>query len=167
EEFAVMAVQEGVQDYLVKGQFEPRTLVRTLLYAIERRGTLNPPATEEQIVRSIEFPPEYCQAGTAILTYFGQVVRDKYPDTQAKVRIEQDGFVVRLTIETPQGERHQIEELLTEYGLVVAGRLRPEQFLDDRLQVMRLQHKLELAALELRQTKELLAYTRDTSQQRI
>ncbi|HKA53728.1 MAG TPA: response regulator, partial [Candidatus Binatia bacterium] len=32
EEFAVRAVQEGAQDYLVKGQFEPRTLIRTLRY---------------------------------------------------------------------------------------------------------------------------------------
>jgi hypothetical protein len=103
----------------------------------------------------------------AILTYFGQVLIDKNPTTRTKVKIEQDGLTVRLTIETPEGEREQIEETLTEYGLVVTGKLPPEQFLDDKLQVLRLKNKLELAALELRQTKELLAYTRDTSQKRI
>ncbi len=37
EEFAIKAVQEGAQDYLIKGQFEPRSLIRTLRYAIERQ----------------------------------------------------------------------------------------------------------------------------------
>jgi PAS domain S-box-containing protein len=36
EEFAIKAVQEGAQDYVVKGQMIPRTLIRTVRYAIER-----------------------------------------------------------------------------------------------------------------------------------
>jgi diguanylate cyclase (GGDEF)-like protein/PAS domain S-box-containing protein len=37
EPIAVQAIQLGVQDYLVKGQFEPRALKRTLLNAAERK----------------------------------------------------------------------------------------------------------------------------------
>ncbi len=37
ETLGVRAVQEGAQDYLVKGQVEGRTLVRAVRYAIERR----------------------------------------------------------------------------------------------------------------------------------
>lgn len=37
EELAIKAVQEGAQDYLVKGKVESRTLVRALRYAIERQ----------------------------------------------------------------------------------------------------------------------------------
>ncbi len=37
EEFALKAVQEGAQDYLIKGQVDPRTLIRTLRHAIERQ----------------------------------------------------------------------------------------------------------------------------------
>ncbi len=33
---ALAAVQEGAQDYLVKGEFDTRTLVRAILYAVER-----------------------------------------------------------------------------------------------------------------------------------
>jgi diguanylate cyclase (GGDEF)-like protein/PAS domain S-box-containing protein len=37
ESLAVKALQEGAQDYLVKGQIETRGLMRALLYAIERK----------------------------------------------------------------------------------------------------------------------------------
>src|SRR5262249_48334562 len=36
EEFAVKAVQEGAQDYLVKGQIVSSAIIRTVRYAIER-----------------------------------------------------------------------------------------------------------------------------------
>lgn len=37
ESVAALALQEGAQDYLVKGQIEPRGLLRALRYAIERK----------------------------------------------------------------------------------------------------------------------------------
>lgn len=37
EEFAVEAVKKGAQDYLVKGQFDGTTLIRSIKYAIERK----------------------------------------------------------------------------------------------------------------------------------
>ncbi len=38
EMMATQALQEGAQDYLIKGQIESRGLLRTLRYAIERKG---------------------------------------------------------------------------------------------------------------------------------
>lgn len=38
ESLALQALQEGAQDYLVKGQIEPRGLLRALRYAVERRA---------------------------------------------------------------------------------------------------------------------------------
>jgi DNA-binding NtrC family response regulator len=40
EQLAINAVQEGAQDYLVKGQVEPPILMRALRYAIERHRLL-------------------------------------------------------------------------------------------------------------------------------
>ncbi|WP_196189096.1 diguanylate cyclase domain-containing protein [Conexibacter sp. W3-3-2] len=37
ETLAVRAVQEGAQDYLIKGQVDPRLLARSITYAIERK----------------------------------------------------------------------------------------------------------------------------------
>ena len=37
EQIAVQAIQEGAQDYLIKGQIEPRELMRVLLNAAERK----------------------------------------------------------------------------------------------------------------------------------
>lgn len=38
ESLAALALQEGVQDYLVKGQIETRALLRALRYAVERKA---------------------------------------------------------------------------------------------------------------------------------
>src|SRR6202790_5527535 len=38
ESLAARALQEGAQDYLIKGQIEPRGLLRALRYAIERKN---------------------------------------------------------------------------------------------------------------------------------
>ena len=37
ESMAIQAMQEGAQDYLIKGQIEPRELIRALRYAVERK----------------------------------------------------------------------------------------------------------------------------------
>jgi transcriptional regulator with XRE-family HTH domain len=120
-----------------------------------------------KIERSIEFPPEYWQAGTSILSYFSRVLNVKYPSQKIKVRIEQEGLNLRMEIETPTGEREKIEKTLEEYGLVITGKIQPENFISDPFEVMALKNKLEMADLELRQTKQLLAFTRDNNQQRI
>jgi diguanylate cyclase (GGDEF)-like protein/PAS domain S-box-containing protein len=49
EELAVRAVQEGAEDYLVKGEVPSQLLTRAILYAIERKRT------RQQLRRSREF----------------------------------------------------------------------------------------------------------------
>ena len=116
---------------------------------------------QDRITRSIEFTPEYYQSGVSILSYFGQVLRDKYPDTKAKVTIEQDGLTVRMIIETPEGEQEQIEETLRQYGLVVTGKMLPNQLLTNELQIIQLKNEMRLAVVKLEQNKELLEYQKD------
>jgi hypothetical protein len=122
---------------------------------------------EEKIIRSIEFPSEYREAGTSILTYFSHVLTAKYPEMSVKVRIEQDGLTLRMIVDTPTGQKEKIERTLEEYGRVVAGQLPAELFLSDPFEVMALKNKLDMAHLELRQTRELLNYVQGNSQNRI
>lgn len=121
---------------------------------IEERGVVR--QHRALIERIIEFEPEYYQAGVGILSYFGEVLRQKYPDVNAKVRIEQDGNVVRMRIETPTGENEVIERELEKYALVIANQLPPSALLENKIHVMQLENKLSMAELEIRQTKNAL-----------
>jgi hypothetical protein len=100
------------------------------------------------ITRSIEFPPEYHQAGLSILNYFGTIIRQHYPEIPVTVRIEQEGLMVRIAVETAEGQREIVERTLEAYGLVVTGKMAPEELLEDPYQVMAFKHKLEMANMQ-------------------
>ncbi len=113
-----------------------------------------------RIIRLIEFPPEYHQSGVSILNYFGTVLRKKYPENRAKIRIEQDGLKVTMTIDPLQGEREVIEKTLTEYGLVITGNMTPEKFTEDPLLVIELKSQLRIAKAQVETQRDLIGYQR-------
>lgn len=131
-------------------------IARNILVNIAELLSIKLSKSSEKIIRSINFPPELKQACIGILSYFSHVLSVKYPEQDVGVKIEQLGNKVILIVDTPEGEKERIEKDLSDYGLVVIGELAPEQFLRDPFEVLRLKQKLEIAALELRQTKELL-----------
>lgn len=53
----------------------------------------------ERFNQCITFAPEYYQAGLSILNYFGTVLRNKYPEQKATVKIEQHENMVRMIVE--------------------------------------------------------------------
>ncbi len=110
------------------------------------------------ITRSIEFPPEYHQAGISILNYFSTVLKKKYPDIKATVQIKQEDLKVTMTIDPVEGDREVIEKALDEYGLVVTGKMTPEEFTDDKLLKIELEGKLNQAKMEVENQKLLLQY---------
>jgi hypothetical protein len=119
------------------------------------------------IQRLIEFPPELRQAGIAILSYFSEVLKQKYPDQEMAVRIEQFGTMVRMTIDSPSGWRNVIERDLAAYGDVVVGRAGPESLLHNELDILRLQNKLDLARVELEFEKRVNTIALANSTERI
>lgn len=107
-------------------------------------------AATPKIVRTIEFRQDHLQAGISILSYFGEILREKCPAANAIVRIEQDGFIVRMIIEFPDsGDREIIEKTLREYGEVATGRRAAENWLANEEQIRHLRHKLEIAIIEI------------------
>jgi hypothetical protein len=121
----------------------------------------------EQLLRTIIFQPEFKQAGISILSFFSEIVTRKYPNLDVGIRIEQEGNKVTLIIETPSGEIEKIEQEFGNYGLVVTGKMEADQYLSNPVDAMLLKYKLEIANLELRQTRELLYSEREGYSKRI
>ena len=108
--------------------------------------------------RYIEFPPEYHQAGVSIMSFFGEVLRRKYPENKATVKIEQDGLRVRMIVEPLTGKAEVFERALDEYGLVLTGQITPDEFTKDKFLAINLKHELRLAQARIESQKELLHY---------
>ena len=76
EALAIAAVQEGAQDYLVKGEMEPRGLVRALRYAMERH------ALKQALLHLNEELEERIQERTAQLMAFNAALQQEIAERQ-------------------------------------------------------------------------------------
>jgi hypothetical protein len=119
------------------------------------------------IERTIEFAPEYYQASVGLLSYFGEILRQKDPNTKAKVRIEQDGNRVRLHIESPGGDIEIIEKELEQYALVVSRQAAPETLLENRAHIMQLETQLDITRIQVKQAQDLMQLAEGQYTQRI
>lgn len=130
--------------------------------------TLSRKGVNVRITRVIEFTPEYLQAAVSILSYFGTVLREKYADLDATFRIEQKGLKVTLVIESPSGKRETVEKALDDYGLVVRGRMTPEQFYgDDGLHAFELKQQLKIFQLQIESQRDILNLTEKQYEKRV
>lgn len=120
---------------------------------VREMETINEPI---MIERSIEFKPEHYQAGLGILSYFGTVMRKKYPEQNAKVKIEQEDDKVRLIVESENGDQEIIERAFDEFGLVIHQDIKPENFYDNYLDVAELKTKLGTFESELKFQHQLV-----------
>jgi len=110
-----------------------------------------------EVAREIHFAPEHQQASIGILSYFSVILRERLPDTHATVTIRQEKDRVVLVINYIDGTREEISQLLEDYGLVVVGKKPASDLLTNDYQIVALQQKLEMAALELRLSKDMHA----------
>lgn len=108
------------------------------------------------IDRCIEFPPEYHQAGLNILSFFGTYISEQYPNENAKVKIEQDGKLVRLIIESSTGEREIIEKALNEYELFVTGKKTPEEISSNQILVLEMRNELRMARFRIESQQDII-----------
>lgn len=107
--------------------------------------------------RCITFEPEYYQAGLSILSYFGTVLRDKYPEQNATVRIEQHDLTVRMVIHSEDGNIETIEKALSEYELVLKGETSPDEFAISPLKALELKNQLNLFKFQVESQREIIA----------
>lgn len=115
---------------------------------------------ELKIDRCIEFTPEYYQAGLAILTYFGSILREKYPEQNATIKIEQHNLTVRMIIESVDGNIEVIEKALHEYELVLKGQKSAEEFYLSPIKALELKNQLNIFKFQVESQKEIIALQR-------
>lgn len=166
--------EEACREQLAKFRFIPNHAPIVLaFFSIEPpeqiyiEEYLLPSVSDNIIERIIEFAPEYYQAGVSLLSYFGQILRQKDPNTTAKVRIEQDGTTVRLHIESASGEIETIEKELEKFALVISEQIPPESIFENRAHVIQLENKLAMTKLELKHEQDMRQLTDGLHSQRI
>ena len=140
--------------FLILGYSDNRPLLDVEVFELPS----DPSITTERVVidRCIEFPPEYHQAGLGILNYFGVFLRENYPDRDAKVRIEQHGMSVRLTVETEDGNVEVVEKALKDYELIVSGKVQPEAIATNDLALLDLKNELRIAQFRLESQRDII-----------
>ena len=111
---------------------------------------------KKEITRILEFPPEFHQAGLNILSFFGTYIREQYPNEKAKVKIEQEGYIVKLVIETKEGKKDIIEKALNEYQLVITGEKKPEEVTDNQGLILNLKSELRMAKYRIETQQDIM-----------
>jgi len=134
-------------------------IIKELEARIAEIGTFDDADT---IIRSIEFNPEHRQAGLGILSYFSEVVKQKYPDKNISVSIKQEDNIVSLIIITEEGDKEIIERALDQYGKVIIGDLLPRELFNNPLHTAQLENKIEIANTEIRSLERLLGIQDNT-----
>ena len=147
----VRELKDVVTQYLLIGDWE---VIKSELIERERQNSRSHLSI---INKYIEFPPDLYLSGVTILDYFGSVLRKKYSGVDVRVRIEQQGFIIKMVIEMPGGIKEEIEQTLQAYGMVIKGETSPDDFFDNKADVIELKQQLSIAKLQLDTQKEILA----------
>lgn len=111
-------------------------------------------APENGLTKTIYFKKEHQKAGLAILQNFGNLLTDKYPEENVAFSLKQKGLKVTMVIEHPDGEKETVEDYLNRYGLVVTGKIAPEEFSNEPLVVLDLKRQLIQVESDLKWSNE-------------
>ena len=114
ETLGVAAVREGAQDYLVKGQADPRALARSIRYALERAHI------EQELVRYRDHLEELVAQRTAALETTNRILQEQmFERAQAEEALE--AVRRRLMSEGERQRRHIAAELHDSVGQGLVG----------------------------------------------
>jgi hypothetical protein len=143
--------------FIILGYSSQDSLFGPSVLELARSEQFNSNAPESVVDRSIEFPPEYQQAGIGILNYFASYLNEEYPGENATVRIEQTGLKVRMVVESESGNKEVIEKALHEYELIVSGQERADKFTDSETLILELRNELRVAKFRLESQQDIIS----------
>lgn len=121
------------------------------------KGLIDSAGSDKQhIVRSMVFPEVYTQSGIALLHYFSRIVQLTHPDIDMEISVTQEGEGVTLSIEVAESDYKTVDEALENYGLALKGSMPLNAILSDPNHLMEWKQKLDLSALEVKITRDLM-----------
>lgn len=135
-----------VYSELKKTFYEPRTLAPEVSY--------------NKLIFKIRLPAYHLNAGTSLINYISTLIDHKF-STSSKVTIKQEGLNITLMIDTQEGMREKVEQLIHDYVLFVRGELPAEKILSDPSQIQDLKDLLMIAQMQLQLKQGHLASTKD------
>tara|TARA_R110002167_G_scaffold332470_2_gene539351 strand:- start:196 stop:1473 length:1278 start_codon:yes stop_codon:yes gene_type:complete len=127
---------------------------RLLRYAEQLLVQQQNSIADNQIIKSISFKREHQKSGITILQNFGDLLNDKYPEGGVAFTIKQEGLKIIMVIDHPEGEKETVEDYLNRYGLVVTGKISPEEFSADPIMVLDLKRQLIQLESDLKWSNE-------------
>jgi hypothetical protein len=143
--------------FVLIGYSSKQSLFEPIPLELPRNAQPHQFAPDAIIDRSIEFPPEYQQAGLGILSFFASYLSENYPNEEATVRIEQSGLSVRMVVESSSGNKEVIERALHEYELIVSGKERIDKFTTNEKLMLEIRNELRVAKFRLESQQDIIA----------
>ena len=138
----------------MSGNIEVIIIVSGFVDTIDTTSVSNIPYNE--IFKSITFEPEHIQAGTSILLYFGEVLKQKYSNIDAKIRIERNDNSVTLIVESSTGIIEKIEKSLDTHEEIIIGEKSVSNSLSNTIDIERLKMKLEISEVEVKHSQNII-----------
>jgi cell division protein FtsZ len=138
----------------MSGNIEVIIIVSGFVDTIDTTSVSNIPYNE--IFKSITFEPEHIQAGTSILLYFGEVLKQKYSNIDAKIRIERNDNSVTLIVESSTGIIEKIEKSLDTHEEIIIGEKSVSNSISNTIDIERLKMKLEISKIEVKHSQNII-----------
>ncbi len=142
--------------FVIIGYSKHPQLLETAVHEIESEHVPNHEPKNVVINKSIEFPPEYHQAGVGILNFFSSYLSQNYPDQDATVKIEQRGMNVRMIVESEDGNSEVIEKALHEYEQIMTGKESASKFTNNDKLVLDLRSELRVAKARIESQQDIM-----------
>ncbi|MFM5577106.1 hypothetical protein ACET7N_00130 [Aeromonas veronii] len=156
--------------FLIIGYSIQSSLLKTNIIELQQEERFGNGETNVVINRSIEFPPEYHQAGVGILNFFSTYLNENYPSQNATVRIEQKGLKVKMIVESEDGSSEVIEKALHEYEQIMSGKESATKFTHNEKLILELRNEVRVAKFRIESQQDILALQNEklrTSESRI
>jgi hypothetical protein len=109
---------------------------------------IDPEQQSNTLIFKIRFPASHLNAGTLLINYISTLMSHKF-NVSSPVTIKQEGLNITLMIDTQEGMREKVEQLIHDYVLFVRGDLPAERILGDPSHIQDLKNLLMIAQFQL------------------